>query len=139
MKSLWPFICINMNVESLNLFFLLAAPFFFAFTIEALVIYFFKIKLFWISLAIAFLINLVSITLIYFIASFLLSKIGYELNGLDLPLRVVLFLCWFSIIAEGFMLQVVAKEHDKKRIFLASILMNTLSYLFLYFFIENSH
>jgi len=128
-----------MNVESLFPFFLLFTPFLFAFIIEGLVIYFFRIKAFWTSLGIAFLINLISIGLINFIGAFLLSKIGYELNGLDLPLRVVLFLCWFSVLTEGFMLQFLARGHDKKTIFLASIIMNALSYLFLYFFIANSH
>jgi Na+/melibiose symporter-like transporter len=128
-----------MNIESLLPFILLFSPFILAFIVEALVIYFFKLRPFLTSLGISVLVNLISIALIHFVASAILSKIGYELNGLNLQVQVLLFLCWFSIVVEGFVLQFLLKKPEKKKIFLASITMNALSFLFLYFFIEYSH
>jgi hypothetical protein len=128
-----------MNIESLLPFILLFSPFILAFIIEALVIYFFKLRPFLTSLGISVLVNLISIALIHFIASFILSKIGYELNGLNLQVQVLFFLCWFSIVTEGFILQLLIKKTERKKIFTASIVMNAISFLFLYFFIEYSH
>lgn len=128
-----------MNIESLLPFILLFSPFILAFIVEALVIYSFKLRPFLTSLGISVLVNLISIALIHFVASFILAKIGYELNGLNLQVQVLLFLCWFSIVVEGFVLQFLLKKPEKKKIFLASVAMNALSFLFLYFFIEYSH
>ncbi|RYF81830.1 MAG: hypothetical protein EON98_11895 [Chitinophagaceae bacterium] len=128
-----------MNVESFLPFLLILAPFAIAFFIEALVLYFFKLKKFWGSVGVSVLINLVSVALVYFIGSFILSKVGYEFNGLQLQLPVVAFICWVSIIVEGLLLQLFCRTAEKKTIFLASIVMNILSYAFLYFFIANSH
>ena len=128
-----------MNIESLLPFILLFSPFLLAFIIEAAVIYFFKLRPFLTSLGISFLVNIFSIALIHFFASYVLSKIGYELNGLNLPIQVILFLCWFSILVEGFLLKLLIKNEVKKTVFIASIVMNVFSYLFLYLFIEYSH
>ena len=128
-----------MNIESLVPFLLILAPFAIAFLMEAMVLYFFRLKRFWTSVGVAVLINIISIALVYFVASFVLSKIGYEFNGLQLDLPVVAFLWWFSIIIEGFLLRPFTKGSDTRKVFMASIVMNTLSYLFLYFFIIYSH
>jgi hypothetical protein len=131
-----------MNFESLDLFLLVLAPFIAIFIIEALVIFFYKLKGFWRSLGLSILINLVSFALIYFIAAPFLSLLGYDLgkfNGLNLSLPVVSFLTWFSIIVDGILLQVLNRQLDRKKIFIASIVMNVLSYFFFYFFIINSH
>src|SRR5690242_11211207 len=127
-----------MNIESLTPFLLIVAPFFFAFLLEALVIYFFKIKQFWGSVGTSFLINLLALVVLYF-SCFLLSKIGYDLNILQFPIQVTLFLWWVSMLVDGVLLQIFSRHKEKRRIYLTSIVMNTISYLFLYFFISNSH
>ena len=131
-----------MDVESFVPFLLLLAPFVIAYLLEALVIYFFKLKRFWGSIGVALLVNLVSLALIYYVGAPVLGKLGYEVgqfNGLNLQIQVVAFLCWFSIIIDGLLLQVFCKKADKKRIFTAAIVMNILSYLFFHFFIIYSH
>ena len=131
-----------MDIESIVPFLLILAPFAIAFFLEALVIYFFKLRGFWASLGFSILINLVAIAFIYFVGSPLLGALGYDMgqfNGLNLPIQVVAFLCWLSILIDGVLLQLVLRKQDKKRIYLASIVMNILSYLFLHFFIVYSH
>lgn len=131
-----------MNLESLDLFLLVLAPFLAVFVIEALVMFFFKLRGFWASLGLSILVNLISFILIYFAASPFLSLLGYDLgkfNGLNLSLPVVSFLTWFSIVIDGIMLQVLNRQLDRKKIFVASIVMNILSYFFFYFFIINSN
>ena len=128
-----------MNIESLVPFLLILSPFAIAFLLEALVLYFLQLKTFWGSIGTSILINLLSLALVYFIASFVLSRMGYEFNGMQLEVPIVAFLWWFSIIVEGLLLRPFARGKETKRIFTASILMNTLSYLFFYFFIIYSH
>ena len=127
-----------MNAESILPFLLILLPFGIAFFIEALVIFFFRIKHFWGALGLSLLINLLVLVLLY-AASLLLGILGYEFNGLLLPLQVILFFWWLSIVADGLLLQFFSKKTNKHRVFLASIVMNSLSYLFLFFFITNSH
>lgn len=105
--------------------------------IEAVVIYFFKIRRFWAAVGIAVLINLLSLILLYAGAS-IAEKLGYEFNGLQLPVQVMLFLWWLSVISDGFLLQLTAGKMDRQKLYLSSLLMNTLSFLFLYFFVVNS-
>lgn len=131
-----------MDVESFVLFLLLLAPFAIAYFIEALVIYFFKLRKFWASIGISLLINLLSLAVIYFIGAPVLGKLGYEIgqfNGLNVEMQIVVFLCWLSILIDALLLQVFCRGQEKKRIFTASIVMNLLSYLFLHFFIVYSH
>jgi hypothetical protein len=131
-----------MDIETIAPFLLILAPFVIAFFIEALVLYFFKLKGFWVSLGLSILINLVSIAVIYFIGSPLLGTLGYEMgqfNGLNLQLQVVAFLCWLSIIIDGLLLQLLLRRQDRKRIYTASFVMNVISYLFFHFFIAYSH
>ncbi len=128
-----------MNIESVRLFAILLAPFAIAFLIEALVLYFYKLKGFWMAICISVLINLVTIAVIFYVVMAVLGMLKYEINGLHLPPQVVLFLWWFSSIAEGLLLQIFLRKVEKKRLFSASIIMNALSYLFLYLFIVNSH
>ncbi|HEV7331054.1 MAG TPA: hypothetical protein VGN63_08455 [Flavisolibacter sp.] len=127
-----------MTVESIYPFLLILLPFAIAFFAEALVIYFFKIRRFWASLGISIIINVLTLLLLYG-SSLLLGKLGYELNGLLLPLQVILFFWWLSVIVDGALLQMFSQKKEKSQIYVASIVMNTLSYLFLYFFITNSH
>ena len=131
-----------MSLESLTPLFILFAIFLIAFLIEALVIYFFKLKKFWASFGISVLVNLVSLTLIYYVAAALLHTLGYDVgkfNGLNLQLPVVAFLWWFSTVVEGLLLCFFFSKRELKKVFTASILMNFLSFLFLYVFIVNSH
>jgi hypothetical protein len=131
-----------MNVESVVPILLILAPFAIAYLIEALVIYFFRLKGIFASIGISVLINLLSLALIYFIGAPLLGKLGYELgqfNGLNLEIQVVAFICWFSIIVEALLLQLFIRSQQKKQVFIASIVMNILSYLFLNLFILYSH
>ena len=127
-----------MTVESIYPFLLILLPIALAFFAEALVIYFFKIRGFWTSLALSIIINVITLLLLY-VSSLLLGKLGYEFNGLLLPPQVMLFFWWLSVIVDGALLQVFSPKKEKRRVYVASIVMNTLSYLFLYFFITNSH
>lgn len=130
-----------MDVESFVPFLLILAPFALAFFIETLVLYFFKLKSFWAGFGIIILINLVALAIIYYAGGPLLGKLGYagQFNGLDLPLQVIAFLCWLSIIIDGLLLSLFLKQQEKKRIYTASIIMNILSFLFLHLFIAFSH
>lgn len=133
---------IFMTIESFLPFLLILAPFLIAFTIEAAVMALYKLKSFWTCLGVSVLLNLISFTLLYFIASPILSLFGYNtanFNGFVLAPQAVAFLCWFSIVAEALLLQFFIRKAQKKSIFSASILMNALSFLFLYLFIVNSH
>lgn len=127
----------RMNFESLSPFLLLVAPFVAAFFLEALVIFFFKLRSFWTSVGLSFVVNLLSLVVLY-IGSLFLSKLGYGFNGLLLPLPLVSAFWWLSVVADGVLLSVFSKRH-KQTLYLCSILMNVLSYLFLYLFISYSH
>ena len=109
----------------------------FVFLLEALVIYFFKIKTFWTALGVSVLINILSFVVLYGGAT-LTGKLGYEFNGLQLPLQVMAFLWWISVIADGLLLKLLSRKAEKRDYFLPSIVMNTFSFLFLYFFVINS-
>lgn len=127
-----------MNVESIVPFILIITPFAIAFLLEALVIYFFKLKSFWAAVGVAYLMNLLSLAVLYG-CSLLLGKLGYEFNGLRLPVQVMLALWWVSVIADALLLQLFAKKAEKSRVYFSSLVMNVFSYLFLYVFIVNSH
>lgn len=127
-----------MNTESVLPFLLIIAPFAIAFLLEAIVIYFFKLKSFGWSVVASVAVNLFSLVVLYG-CSLLLGKLGYEFNGLRLPLQVILALWWLSIISDALLLQLFSPKTEKKVVFSASIVMNSLSYLFIYFFITNSH
>lgn len=130
-----------MNIESVVPFLLILAPFAIAFFIETLVVYFFKLTSFWAAFGMIILINLISLAVIYFAAGPLIGTLGYtgQFNGLDLPLPVIAFLCWLSIIIDGLLLSFFLKRKEKKQVFLVSILMNILSFSFLHLFIAYSH
>ena len=131
-----------MDIESVVPFLLLLSPFAIAFFLEALVIYFFKLKRFWVSLGLSVLINLIGLAIIYFVGSPVLGAIGYDIgqfNGLNLQTQVVVFFCWLSILIDGLLLQLLIKHPDKKKIYTCSIAMNILSYLFIHFLIVYSH
>ena len=127
-----------MTIDSILPFLLIVAPFAIAFFVEALVIYFSRIKRFWPALGLSVVINLVTMAVLYG-SSLLLAKLGYEFNGLQLPVQVVLFLWWLSVLADGLLLSLFASNAPRKNVYLASIAMNTISYAFLFFFITNSH
>ena len=127
-----------MNTESIVPFLLIIAPFAIAFLIEAIVLYFFKLKSFGRSVIISFTINLFSLAVLYGFG-LLMGKLGYEFNGLRLPVQVILTLWWVSVIVDALLLQLFLRKAEKRILFVASIVMNSFSYLFLYFFITNSH
>jgi hypothetical protein len=126
-----------MRLESYYPFLLIIAPFVIATVMEALTIYFFKLKPFWAALAIAISINLLSLVVLYG-GSLLAGKLGYSFNGLQLPPPVVSFFWWLSVLTDGLLLQLFSKKAAAKNIYLCSTVMNTLSWLFLYFFITNN-
>ena len=126
-----------MQFENYYPFLLILAPFAIAYLLEALVIYFFRLKRFWPAIGVSVLINLLTLLILYG-SSLLLGKLGYQLNGLLLPLQVVLLFWWLSILTDGYLLQLLTKKAKNERIYLCSILMNTLSWILLYFFILNS-
>ena len=131
-----------MNFESLLPFAVFLGLFLLAFLIEALVLYFFKLKSFWGGFGLSVLLNLISLVLIYFVASALLGLLGYEVgnyNGLNPPAQVTAFLWWFSVVADGLLLLLFLRRQQPSKVFLASIIMNWLSFLFLYVFIVSSH
>lgn len=127
-----------MTPDSIFPFLLILLPFALAFFVEGLVVYFFRIRRFWVSLVSVIVINLFTLLLLYG-SSLLLGKLGYEFNGLRLSLPVLLFFWWLSVMADGALLKLFFRNSDGKQVYLASIVMNTLSYLLLYFFITNSH
>ena len=127
-----------MTLESTLPFLLILLPFAIAFFVEGLVIYFFKMKRFWSSIGTATIINLLTL-LLHYGSSIMLGKLGYEFNGLLLPLQVIFFFWWLSVIVDGALLQLFFLKEEKKRLYVASLVMNTISFLFLYFFITNSH
>lgn len=128
-----------MNIESLLPFLLiLLRSLGIAFFLEALVIYFFKIKRFWPAVGLSFGLNFLGLVVIY-VASWLIGKLGYEFNGLLLPLPVIFALWWISVITDALLLRAFAPQVLPKTVLLSSIVMNTVSYLFLYFFITYSH
>ncbi|HYO22943.1 MAG TPA: hypothetical protein VER36_11100 [Flavisolibacter sp.] len=142
MQCLVGFYLSVMNFESLLPLLFFLGIFLFAFFIEALVIYFSRLKTFWKSVGMAMLLNAISMAVIYFVAAPLLSTLGYQIgqfNGLNLPVHVAIFLCWLSIMIEGAILRFFSRTATIERIFGASILMNILSFLFLHFFIAYSH
>lgn len=127
-----------MELESLRPFILIIAQTLgFVFLTEAVTIYFFKLKPFWPAVGIAIVVNLLAFVVLYG-GAMLTGKLGYEFNGLQLPLQVMLFLWWLSVLTDGLLLQLFVRHADKQRLFLTSVVMNTLSYLFLYFFVINS-
>ena len=121
-------------MESVYPFLLIVAPFAVAFLIEAVIIFLFGIKRFWIALGISLGLNLLSLTILY-AGSRIIGNLGYTFDGMLVPLQVLLFFWWLSSVTDGFFLQLFSKETKKETIFLCSTLMNTLSWLFLYFFI----
>lgn len=128
-----------MNIEGIIPFLLIIAPFAIAFLLEAIVLYYFRLLRLGPSIGMAIAINLFCLALIVFAVMPLLTNLGYGLTGLDLPIQVVVFLWWFSSVADGLLLTLFLRREAKPKIFTASILMNFLSYLFLYIFIVNSH
>lgn len=127
-----------MNAHSLLPIFLVVAPFAVAFLLEAVVIYFFKFKRLLPSVGISVFVNILSLGLLY-ISSQLLLKLGYNFDGLRVPLQIVFAFWWLSIVMDGLLLQLFLPQVQRKTIYLASLVMNTVSYLFLFFFIANSH
>jgi hypothetical protein len=128
-----------MNIQSLVPFLLiLLKSLGIAFLLEALVIYFLKIKRFWPAVGVSVVVNLLALVVLYG-AILLMEKLGYEFNGLQLPLQVLLALWWVSVIVDGLLLSAFSPKLPKKTIFLSSIVMNAISYLFLSFFIINNH
>lgn len=128
-----------MNTESLLPLLLLITPFAIIFFIKAMVLYFFKIRRFWSAIGISVIINLITLAIIFYGVMSLLGNLNYEFNGLHLPAPVVFFLWWFSSVTEGFLLHLFFRQKQKRQLFAASIVMNALSYIFLYIFIINSH
>jgi hypothetical protein len=126
-----------MQIESYYPFLLVIAPFAFAFLSEAFVIYFFRLKPFWAAVGMGILINLLSLGVLY-VGSLLVGKLGYTLNGLQLPAQVTLFFWWLSVLTDGLLLQLFTKKATLDKIYLCSLVMNTLSWLFLYLFITNN-
>lgn len=128
-----------MNIESFLPFLLVVAPFAIAFFTESLVLYYFRLRPMWGAIAIATAVNLLSLAIIFFAVLPLIKKLGYELSGFNLQPQVMVFLWWFSSVADGVLLTIFLPKPDKSKIFAASILMNFISFLFLYIFIVNSH
>ena len=127
-----------MSTENILPFVLFITPFVLAFLIEAVVIYFFKIKRFWPGVLVAFLVNLLSLLVLYG-SSLLMGKMGYEFTGLRLPIQVILALWWLSVLSDALLLQLFAPRVERRTIITAALVMNAISYFFLYFFITNSH
>lgn len=127
-----------MNVQSLEPFLLIAAPFALAFLLEAVVLYLFGIKRLWGAIGSSLLVNLLALAVLYG-AGYLMGQLGYVFNGLRLPLQVWLALWWVSVLTDGLLLQAISPGVRSQRIYGSSLVMNTVSCLFLYFFIANTH
>lgn len=127
-----------MNVQSITPVLLVIAPFALAFLLEAVVIWRFKIKPFWKSVGLSVFINLLTLCVL-FGAGFLIGQLGYRFNGLRVPLQVFLLFWWLSVLVDGLLLQGLARQITTKRIYVSSLVMNAVSYLFLYLFVAYSH
>ena len=127
-----------MNVDIIYPFLLLIAPFLFAFILESIIIYFFRLESFGRSLVLSLLLNLATLLILY-VAGIILLKILNSMNSLLLPLQVVFFFWWLSVLADGFLLQLFAKKAGRQKLYICSLVMNSVSYLFLALFIQYSH
>ncbi len=121
-------------MESVYPFLLVVAPFAIAFLIEAVVIFLFRVKRFWPALGVSLAINILSLAALY-LGSLLAGKMGYALDGMVVPLPVLFFFWWLSVMADGLLLQLFTRGQNSERLFLCSVIMNTLAWLFLYLFI----
>ncbi len=131
-----------MNIESLFPLFLILAVLVLAFALEAAVMAAFKLRKFWPSLGLSVWLNLTSFLLIYFLAKPFLSALGYDIgkaSGLNLEFQVIGFLWWFSVVVEGLLLSLFLRKVERRRIFIAAIVMNLASFIFLYVFDVISH
>ena len=126
-----------MQIESYYPFLLIIGPFALAYFAEALIIYLFRLKTFWASTGIALVVNLLSLAVLYG-CGLLLGKLGYVINGLQVPLQVFVFFWWLSIITDGVLLQLFIRKDLRERVFLCSLVMNSFSWIFLYLFIINN-
>lgn len=126
-----------MNFESLVPFLLFVAPFVVAFFLEALILCFFKLQTFWIGVGLSFLVNVLSLGMLSFGVR-LLSSLGYAFDGMLFPVQAILALWWLSVVVDGLLLQLFIKK-KKEAVYVASLVMNTVSYGFLYFMIANTH
>lgn len=124
-----------MNFESIVPLLLPVALILILFQLEALVLFFFKMKSFLGSLGVSALVNVMSLVVLYGVGHYVVPLFGYDVNGFPLP--VVALLWWTSIVGEGFFLQLFIKKGDRARIFQAAIVMNTVSFLFFFLAIIN--
>lgn len=125
-----------MQLENYYPFLLIMVPFAIAYFAEALVIYLFRLKPFWAALGISLLTNFLSLAVLYG-SSILLGKLGYSVRGLQLPVQVMLFFWWLSVLTDGLLLQLLTKREELNKIYLCSIVMNSFSWLFLYMFVTH--
>lgn len=131
-----------MNIESLLPLYILLAVFLLAFAAEAAVMTLFKLKKFWPAFVLSLFLNVVSFSLIYFLARPFLSSLGYDIgkfNGLNLQAQVIAFLWWFCVMVEGSLLTLFLRRSANSRVFVVAALMNLGSFIFLYVFDIVSH
>lgn len=131
-----------MSVESFLPFVLLFSPLLLAFVLEAAVLTAFRIQRFWKAFAVSVLLNLLSLTSLFYLVPFVLQPLGYDavqFNGLTMPLRVVAFLWWFATLLEGFLLTLCYKRQPREKLFLCAAIMNALSFSLFYLFVTFSH
>jgi hypothetical protein len=126
-----------MNFESILPFLLFVAPFVIAFFLEAVVIYFFKLKTFWVGMGVSFLINILSLGVLSFGVR-MLSGLGYAFDGMRFPVQAMLALWWLSVVVDGILFQFFIKK-KKEVVYVASLIMNTVSYSFLYIMVASTH
>ena len=123
-----------MQLETIYPFLLVIGLFAMVCLLEAVVIYFFLLKRPGKAMLLAFTVNLLTLPLLYG-SNFFLGKLGYAISGLVFPLQVIFFFWWLSVLFDGLLLQAFTKQRDVARVYVCTLAMNSVSYLFLYFFV----
>ncbi|MGE5520145.1 MAG: hypothetical protein ACM3VS_09495 [Candidatus Dadabacteria bacterium] len=106
--------------------------------VEGLILYVFKIGKLIRCVGIAFIANGISFLLCFF-SSGLLKLFGYEVSLTYIPMPVLLFFCWFSIIIEALVFKLFRKNLDTAQVFKASMVLNVVTFFLIYVFLLFSH
>jgi hypothetical protein len=106
--------------------------------VEGLILYLFRIGKLMRSIGYAFVANGTSFLFCVFVAG-LVNLIGYHVSITSIPLPVLLLFCWLSIIIEAIIIKLLHRTTNTTQVFMASILLNFVTFLFFYLFLLFSH
>ena len=100
--------------------------------LEGMVIYLFRIRRYPVAIGHALVVNIVSLLAGYLLWP-LISRIGLDLGSKRLQLPTLAFLWLLTVLIEAPVLKLLNRAQAWERVFMASIVMNFLSYLIFYF------